>query len=195
MREISALEGDALTPEIRTETDTLSEENATLETRMTALLVAEDEPVEDLDAEARELARLSGGVELRNYITAAMNHRQLEGRERELAEHRGLEEGKMPWEALLPRSEDRADAVTPAPTGTETNQSMILGRIFARQAAAYLGTTFQMVPVGAASFPVLTTMEPRQCKNLRMPWSRAQRESLRQISSARNGCKRSSIFA
>ena len=44
LNEISILEGDALTDEIRTETDTLTTEYADLEVRHRAAIVADDEP-------------------------------------------------------------------------------------------------------------------------------------------------------
>ncbi len=71
LNEISGLEDTAVTPEIRSETDKLTEEYGTVETRMRAALVSEDGErkaaetrggADDADAETRALRTLQGKV-------------------------------------------------------------------------------------------------------------------------------------
>ena len=172
LTEIAAVDGDALTDEIRTECDTLTTEYRDVETRMRAAIVAEDEDRQaaDLrlhpdapDAETRALRELQGRASLGRYLFGFADGDQLSGAEKELAEHRGLTtSGNMiPWDALMPPApavELRADAVTPAPSsGNPTNQSQIVQRVFARSAVRRLGVAMPSVPVGVSSFPVITT--------------------------------------
>ena len=67
----------------------------------------------------------------------------------------------IPWDVLLPPAppvELRADAVTPAPaSGNPVGQSEIVQRVFARAAVGRLGVAMPSVPVGTASYPVITT--------------------------------------
>ena len=96
--EIAALEGDALTDEVREERGTLLTELQDSEDQMQAAIRAEEEETEtarrDVFAggaeraaetpEEREFRALEDGVELRNYTAAAVEGRALNGREAEL---------------------------------------------------------------------------------------------------------------
>ena len=54
LREIAGLEGDAVTSEVRSETETLTTENTGLETSVFRLcLIAENDEVVEMDAEVR----------------------------------------------------------------------------------------------------------------------------------------------
>ena len=146
LNEIAGLADDALTPEIRTETDKLTGEYGDVELRTRAAIIAEDQEVKEAetrggadgaDAETRALQDLQGRTSLSRYLRGFADGEQLTGAERELAEHRGLSTSGnvLPWDALLPapvsRAELRADAVTPAPgSGNPTNQSEIVQRVF-----------------------------------------------------------------
>ena len=171
LTEIAGLEGDALTDEIRGECDTLTTEYRDVETRTRAAIVAEDEDRQSAelrlhpdapDAETRAVRVLQGRASLGRYLLGFADGDQLSGAEKELAEHRGLAtSGNMiPWDALIPPApaiELRADAVTPAPaSGNPVNQSAIIQRVFARSAVRRLGVAMPSVPVGVASFPVIT---------------------------------------
>ena len=76
LNEISDLEGDALTDEIRTEADTLKTEFGDLETRFQAATIAEPdpEPTETRagDREAAELADLTRRASAGDIFTAAL---------------------------------------------------------------------------------------------------------------------------
>ena len=171
LAEIAGLSDDALTPEIRSEADALGTEYRNVETRHRAALISEDAELRaaetgragEPDAETRALRDLQGRVSLGRYLTAFADGGQVDGAERELAEHRGLAANAVPWDVLLPpagagRAELRADAVTPSPaSGNPTNQAMILQRVFARAAVARLGVMMPSVGVGEASYPVIGT--------------------------------------
>ena len=98
LNEISGLEGDAFTDEIRAEAATLQTEYADLETRHQAAIVAEGEDETranggDLDAEARERLELRSQASLTAYLRAALSGRQVDGREAELRDAAGIGDG------------------------------------------------------------------------------------------------------
>ena len=172
LAEIAGLADDALTDEIRTESDKLTGEYASVETRHRAALVAESAELTEAetrgdldgpDAETRALMDLQGRVSFGRYLQGFANQEQPTGAERELAEHRGLATSGnvIPWDALLgpaPSVELRADAVTPAPaSGNPVNQAEILQRVFSRGAVARLGVSMPSVAVGTASYPIIGT--------------------------------------
>ena len=84
LNEISGLEGDAFTDEIRTEASTLQTEYADLETRHQAAIVGEGDPetrnLDGPDAEMRERVELRSRASLTNFLTAALAGRQVTGR-------------------------------------------------------------------------------------------------------------------
>ena len=171
LTEIAGLDGDALTDEIRTESDTLVTEYRDTETRMRAAIVAEDSDRQAAelrlhpdapDAETRAVRDLQGRASFGRYLSGFADGEQLSGAEKELAEHRGITTSGnvIPWDALLsaaPAVELRADVVTPAPaSGNPTNQAAIIQRVFARGAVRRLGVAMPGVGVGIASYPVIT---------------------------------------
>ena len=173
LAEIAGLADDALTDEIRSESDKLTTEYRDTETRHRAALVAESAELRDAetrgdldgpDAKTRALQDLQGRVSFGRYLQGFAAGEQLTGAEREMAEHRGITTAGnwLPWDALLPppapAAELRADAVTPSPSsGNPTNQAEILQRVFARGAVARLGVSMPSVAVGRASYPVIGT--------------------------------------
>ena len=174
LNEIAGLDGEAMTPEIRTECDKLTGEYSGVETQLRAAIIAEDgerkaaetrlDP-DAPDAETRALRDLQGRATFGRYLAAYGNQETLTGAEKELAEHRGLSTAGnvVPWDAMLPPPgargvELRADAVTPAPgSGNPVNQSEIIQRVFARAAVARLGVMMPSVGVGQASYPLIGT--------------------------------------
>ena len=170
LAEIAGLGDDALTDEIRSESDRLTGEYRDTELRHRAALVAEADELREAeisggadapDAEVRALMDLQGRVSFGRYLQGFANGEQLTGAERELAEHRGITTAGnwLPWDSLLGPAapvELRADAVTPAPgSGNPTNQAEILQRVFARGAVARLGVAMPSVGVGTASYPII----------------------------------------
>ena len=173
LNEIGGLADDALTDEIRSERDGLVTEYGETEAKLRAAIIAEDDEAKRAetrgggageDAETAELRSLQGRISLGRFLQCFADGEQLSGAERELTEHRGLTVSGhvVPWDAFLPPpgppAELRADVVTPAPaSGNPTNPTEIIGRVFARTAARRLGVMMPSVPIGQASYPVLTT--------------------------------------
>ena len=171
LAEIAGMADDALTAEIRTESDALGGEYGNVETRMRAALIAEDDETKAAetrldpdapDAETRAVRELQRRASLSRYLRSFGYGEQLAGAERELAEHRNLPTAGnwLPWDALLmprPGVELRDDAVTAAAaSGNPTNQNDIIQRVFARGAVQRLGVAMPAVAAGIASYPVLT---------------------------------------
>ena len=110
-----------------------------------------------LTGEEREFRQLETKAELRQAFRAVMNGDSLTGAEKELQEHRGLSGHTVPWDLIgprtAPRTEDRADAVSSAPSDSHLQAHPILARVFARSATATLGVAMPMVPTGQQNFP------------------------------------------
>ena len=157
LNEISGLEGDAFTDEIRTEAATLQTEYADLETRSQAAIVAEPAPevreVDGLDAEMRERLELRSKANLTGFVLAAMSGRQVSGAEAEFSaacEARG----DIPLELfdVDPRqvkAEERV--VTSAPGTVGVNIAPIQPHIFAPSIASFLGIDMPRVMSGTFS--------------------------------------------
>ena len=165
LNEISGLEGDGLTDEIRTESDTLQSEYRDTETRRRAAIVAESEedakvePTEDADSETRERRELRGKARLSEHLVAALGGRGVTGSSAEYADAVGVP-GLMPME-LLDGPEPEERAVTPGPdSGTVTQTKATVPHAFARTDAAALGISMPMVAPGEAHFVALTTAPP-----------------------------------
>jgi len=130
-------------------------EMADLETKWREAVAAErrDDPAGDPPS----VHPLASRVELRNYIAAAATGTALNGREAELNQDLRMGDGagvRVPWEALLPTVEERADTVAPAQVGVM--QQSIVARIFERTAAAHLMIEMPTVGVGETEYVILT---------------------------------------
>ena len=118
-------------------------------------LRAELDKVESREGEP--IAGLSDKVELREYLSAAIDGRPLKGAEKELCDERGLsDQNSIPWDALLPTLEERADDTTTAVGGIGANQATIMARVFDQTTAAFLGVRMPSVGVGDQNYPVIT---------------------------------------
>ena len=159
---ISGLEGEALTAEIREESDRLGAEFADVETRRRAALIAESSETETtaapVDAETRERLELRGRARVGRFAAAALRGVLVDGAESELSAAYGCP-GLVPLELL---TEGRAGvehrAITAAPdSGTAVTPAPILPAVFDQSAAAWLGVEMPIVAAGTAAYPVLTT--------------------------------------
>ena len=101
---------------------------------------------------SREWADLSGKFDLGEMFTNVMEHRASSGAIAEVQRERGLGGNAIPTELLM---EHRA--VTPAPADVGQNQAQIEGYVFPQSVAAFMGIPSPVVPVGDATFPVLTS--------------------------------------
>ena len=158
LNEVAGLEGDALTAEIRSESDALGTEYRETETKLRAAIVAEDVdpnpgPAER-DPETRERAELVRRSSIGAIVAAAVEHRSTEGAERELQSALSLHPNQVPLELL--RVETRAAGVTTAPGNTGAMEQSVVMPIFATGDAAYMGAQMPTVPSGDSVHPVLT---------------------------------------
>ena len=162
LREIAAVEGDAFTDEIRAEAAQLESEHGDLEQRHRAAMIAEgDEAAErrgefgSADGESAELRRLLETANVGAIFTAAIEQRSTSGAERELQEHYGMGSHAVPL-ALL---KTRAAATTQAPANVQANQQPTIPAVFPTPLAEFMGVERVSVPVGVATFPVMTAPE------------------------------------
>ena len=164
LNEISGLEGDAFTDEIRAEADTLQSEYADLETRHRAAIVGEGETRatgDDLDAEARERLALRSRASLTSYLRAALSGRQVDGPEAELRAATGIGDG-IPLElwdvpSVNGNRETRADAPTGAPGTVGVNLDRIRPQVFTNSIAPRLGIDMPRVSTGTYASATITT--------------------------------------
>ena len=178
LNEIAGLDGDALTDEVRAESDALTGEYSGKETQYRAALVSEGDEAEHRaagdsheDGEARERRELRGRARLSNYINAAIEKRGVGGAENEYAAACDAP-GLVPLELFGGTAEQRAAEwrarqsgrveyrdVTPGPAdaNVQQNQAPIVPALFDRSVAQYLGIEMPTAAVGVASYPVLST--------------------------------------
>ena len=166
LNEVSGLEGDAFTPEIRAESEKLTNEYADLETRHRAAIIADGEPVETRSndtGEGAELRQLISKANISGIFDAALSGAQATGAEAELQKELKLDGNSVPL-ALLRRHDDgevelRTTGVTPVPAAGSigASQSEIVAAVFPEGAVAFLGIPQPTVPVGERVYTVLST--------------------------------------
>ena len=159
LNEISGFEGDALTPEIRAESEKLTNEYGGLETRHRAAIIADGETETRAanDGEGREIRQLVEKASLGVYLSGAAREVDADGAERELRAALNLQGDQIPLDVLLsPDVEKRADVATNVTASIAETQSSIAGRIFAESSGAYLGIDRPTVPVGDSTYVALT---------------------------------------
>ena len=157
LNEVSGLEGDSFTAEIRAEADRLQAEFRDKETQYRAAVIAEGESERRAatDNEGAELRAMLEGASLGAWFQAVIEGRALEGREAELGQHFNLPANAFPVEMLREPVEVRA--VTTAPDNAGRTQRPIVGPVFAGGDASFLGISMPTVGVGDQVFPVLTS--------------------------------------
>lgn len=130
-----------------------------LEVEYRAAIEGEQSRVPTPDAsQSAEFRGLVDTVRLGRYLQAAVEGNAIrDGAEFELRSELQLPADEIPWVAIAPREETRADAVTPAPGTTAVVVEQALGRIFKDSVAAFLGVRFPNVSAGTHAYPVLST--------------------------------------
>ena len=153
--QIANLETGSVDETVATEERALRDELSGVETKLIAARTAatdegtvETREVDQADVEFRDLLRESS---IGRVAAAEWRGQTVDGREAELQQHMGLRSNEIPLAMLETR------AVTPAPANTGTTQAPIIQPIFPMTAAAFLNIPMPMVPVGSATFPVLTS--------------------------------------
>ena len=131
--------------------ETLVAEHKAQEVELRAAITAEGGA--SASPESREWSNLNSRFDMGELFTNVLEHRASDGVIAEVQKERGLGANAIPTEMLM--VEHRA--VTPAPAEVGQNQAMIEGFVFPQSVAAFLGIPSQIVPVGDATFPVLTS--------------------------------------
>ena len=162
--ELGALE--ELTPELRTELDTLSAAHTDTEAQLRASIAAEGEatPAGDpsVDPEARERVELRSKTGISDFLRAAAGGAAVTGAAAEYAASCGVPTvGHLPMaifaRPVAPTVETRA--ITPGPAVKGTLQPTV-PYVFERSAAASLGIMMPGVPMGQVQIPKITTAPP-----------------------------------
>ena len=163
LNEISGLEGDAFTDEIRTESEQLQTEFRDTEIRWRTASIAESDEAEkrralEPNGEDRELRALVDGSSVGSIFSSALESRKTEGQTAELQQHFGLSGNQVPLELLRvnPSVEERAAATVPDSIG-DAVQAEVITPIFATGDGAFLGIERPVLPVGDAAYPLLST--------------------------------------
>ena len=160
LNEISGLQDDGLTDEVRSEADALQIEYRDTETKLRAAIVAESEEARQaaeengivLDAEARERLELRSKVRVLDYVHAALRGRSIGGAAAEYSDAESAG-GDIPIQLFEPdpreaRSEDRA--ATEAPGTVGVMMAPIQPAVFAPSIASGMG--IDMPAVGSGTF-------------------------------------------
>ena len=111
LNEISGIEGEAFTDEVRSESEALGREYGDLETRHRAAIIADGTPetrVETGGSEQRERVELRSRASLGRYLMGAARGK-IDGAERELAEAAGIPDGAIPMELWNATTERRSE--------------------------------------------------------------------------------------
>ena len=168
LNEIAGLADDAMTDEVRAESDKLTAEYPNVETQLRAAVAAGDPPetrVETVDPEVRERINLRGRASLGAFLHAAIRGREPSGVEAEYREACGVSGIPIDlFEVDRPAAEERereARAVTPAPsTGTGVTVAPVQPFVFAPSVAPTLGIEMPSVASGSYSELTITTSVP-----------------------------------
>ena len=159
LNEIAGLEGEAMTPEIRAESEALETEYGDLERRHRAALIGEPETEtrqrEEPDAEHRERIELRERATLTGYLLAAAQGRMPHGAELELQQAAGV--NGIPVELFDVRQrETRADAPTGSPSTVGVNVDPIRPLIYARAVIPRMGVAMPRVVSGTYATMTIT---------------------------------------
>ena len=169
LNEISGLEGEAFTDEIRQESDRLTAEFRQVETKLRAAITAEGEPevrtvAAAPDAEERERIELRSRASLTQYLLNAVRGKAHAGVEAELNEAAGISADGIPlelWDVPQP-AEERAVAAAPGTVGVNLDQ--IRPFVFANSIAPRLGIEMPRVVSGTYASATITTAQSAAAK-------------------------------
>ena len=124
------------------------------QSELEAAALLEPEPHEKRETttpEDRELRSLHGKASVGRMVNDLFHNRGIDGVERELQDHYGIEGDQIPL-ALL---EQRAAATI---TGDEPSRTeSVIGQVFPQAVARWAGVSIEMAEAGQKQYPVLTT--------------------------------------
>ena len=160
--ELGALE--ELTPELRTELDTLSAAHTDTESQLRASIAADgaatppDNPA--IDSEDRERLELRSKTGLADFLRAAAGGTSVTGAAGEYAAALGVPTvGHLPMAIFARPAPVETRAITPGPAVKGMLQPTV-PYVFERSAAASLGIMMPTVPMGQVQIPKITTAPP-----------------------------------
>ena len=175
LNEISGIEGDTFTDEVRSEAGVLQSEYSDLETRHRSAIVAESAEESRMqgafnegDGESAEIRQLMTAVSIADYLTPATAGSGIEGRAKELnaalkVEAMGKSGGvSIPWIVLAGPPPERREAEQRAFTDTGAYAGgiaarPILQRLFGPGILDALGVRIDSVPSGRTEWPLLAS--------------------------------------
>ena len=114
---------------------------------------ADEHATVPVNGEDREYVALLGRGNVGRILTACVEHRQTDGAEAELQQHRGLNQNQIPLDLLRLPVEHRA--VTTGPTNVGTTEQPVIMPVFAAGVGAFLMATRPTVPAGDLAYPIL----------------------------------------
>ena len=162
LNEISGLDGDAFTDEVRSESASLQSEYADLESRHRAAIIGESVPeirhAETGDAEQRERVELRSTARLTNYILARSQGRLPSGAEAELNAAAGVNDGGIPLE-LWDVAKRETRAITDAPGTVGVNLDSIRPAVFSAAILPRLGVDMPRVSSGSFASATISTSQ------------------------------------
>ena len=132
-----------------------------LETEYRAAIEAEGSATgaafgEEHSQESAELRQMVGNASVSRIVGHVAQGRGIvDGVERELQSHFGLDSNAIPLRLLMP--EHRVAASFGTDPATPGSSPGIAGQVFGDSAAAFANTRFEDVPVGSRSYPVIQT--------------------------------------
>lgn len=166
LRELAELE-DEWSDEQRAKATELRATISGHEEKLAAAIAAGADKPEERDQDAGPatgegdvaLGELYEKASLADVFVAAVEHRGTDGATKELQDELKLEANMIPLAMLAgpPRVEKFTSGQTSAPTDTGTTQQPIIPAVFPRAAADYLGVMMPTVPVGDATFTIIST--------------------------------------
>ena len=152
-----------LTPEYRSEMDTLRTEYADTERRIAGLRItdAPPAPITLRTGEGREFRELLRRGNVGDVFHAAIHGGVTDGPTAELQKHFGLETRQVPLAMLIRRfptdgEEMEYRAATAAPGEVQQNAQPVLNYVFPDSMAVFMSIDMPSVPAGDAVFPILT---------------------------------------
>ena len=160
MAELAAADA---TDETRSEINALGSEYQINESKIRALTISGDVPLETRSNEDRQRRELAQSANVGQLVFDLLNNRKTSGAMAEYQQEYGLADNEISIRQLMDREyHDPAQgletrAVTPAPANVGQNQQPIIPYVFPQSAAAWLGVDMPTVGVGEVVYPVLTS--------------------------------------
>ena len=125
----------------------------TTEIEYRAALTEEADEHATVPVEDREYREVLARGNVGRILTAFVEHRNVDGAEAEIQQHRGLASNQIPLDMLRAPVEHRA--VTTGPTSVGTTEQPAIMPVFARGVGAFIGADRPTVDAGLVAYPVL----------------------------------------